>query len=50
MNIFCILSLLASKELKEKQKMSLHSLYIDFKENCSVKKKIIEWKKTKMNM
>ena len=47
MNTFYIPSLLASKEFKEKQKMSWHSLYIDFKENCSVKKKITEWKKNK---
>ena len=46
MNIFHVLILLASKEFKEKQKkMSLQSLYNDFKENCKIKKKIIKWKK-----
>ena len=44
MNIFLILSLLVPKQFKEK-KMSLNSLYIDLKENCKIKNKIMDWKK-----
>ena len=43
MIVFLILSLLASKQIKEKKKL-LNSLYMKFREKCKIKNKIIEWK------
>ena len=45
-NIFLILLLLALKQSKEK-KLSLSSLYINFKEKYKIKNKIMDWKKYK---
>ena len=45
MNIFHILLLLASKEIKGKHKKCLYNHLQSLKQNCNIKKKIIEWKK-----